>query len=323
MKCARCSNELSDSSTFCPRCGFNQQQNLNYTSPENYTGAGRERPASFSYLPAGTPPWPTSVPQNVPGIVAPVPQSQQPIIPSRVKAESKPGRTAGGIISVIAVIVLAPIIGILIVFATVGRPTSPAPVKTSSSRGQQNSTAPASATPASATPAPATSGSQPLPTPTSFKTAKDTNVNISLLYPSNWTQGSPKQTTTATSLNIASQDQTISFFVTHFNDSASTNITNADQLNQSNIQQLTQFQDVHNLQNVQVSNNQPSIAGAKWIEKDATFLDGTNTKTRFSTISVQHGKSYYVIYFFIPDGIYTQAMQKYINPMLNSLKFLS
>ena len=322
MKCARCSNELSDSSTFCPRCGFNQQQNLNYTSPESYTGTGRERSSSFSYLPAGAPPWPTSVPQNVPGIVAPIPQGQQPIIPTRIKADGKPGRTARGIISVIAVIVLAPIIGILIVFATVGRPASStaAPAKTSNSSSSSQQSA---ATPVPSTPAPASTGNQPLPTPTSFKTAKDTNVNISLQYPSNWTQGSPKQTTTATSLNIASQDQSISFFVTHFNDSASTNITNADQLNQSNIQQLTQFQDVHNLQNIQASNNQPSIAGAKWIEKDAIFLDSTNTKTRFSTISVQHGKSYYVIYFFVPDGVYTEAMQKYISPMLNSIKFLS
>ena len=281
-------------------------------------GTGRERQGTFSYLPAGTPPWPTSVPQNVPGIVAPVPQSD--FVPSRVKAESKPRRTAGGIISVIAVIVLAPIIGILIAFAATGRTASPtpapAPAKTSSSSSGQQQNA--------ATPAPATTGNQPLPTPTSFKTAKDTNVNISLLYPADWTQGSPKQTTTATSLNIASQNQIgISFFVTHFNDSASTSITNADQLNQSNIQQLTQFQDVHNLQNVQAANNQPSIAGAKWIEKDATFSDSTNTKTRFSTISVQHGKSYYVIYFFIPEGIYTEAMQKYVNPMLNSIKFLS
>ncbi len=316
MKCARCSNELSDSSTFCPQCGFSQQQNLNYTSPENY--AGRER--SFSYLPAGTPPWPTSVPQNVPGIVSHVPQSQ-PISPLRAKTESKPRRTVGGVISVIAVLLLAPILGILIVFATIGRPanSTTTPVKTSTS-----STSSGSQQQNAATPVPAQNGNQPLPTPTSFKTAKDTNVNISLLYPSDWTQGSPKQTTTATSLNVASQDQIgISFFVTHFNDSASTSITNADQLNQSNIQELTQFSDVHNIQNVQATNNQPSIAGTKWIEKDATFLDSTNTKTRFSTISVQHGKSYYVIYFFIPDGIYTEAMQKYISPILNSVKFLS
>ncbi len=315
MKCARCSNELSGSSTFCPKCGFNQQQNLYYTAPENYAGAGRERPATFSYLPVGTPPWPTSVPQNVPGIIAPVPQSQL-ATSSAVKVEGKQRRTVGGILSVIAVLLLAPLIGILITLATIGRPAhQAAPVKTGNSTNQQQ---------AAATPAPAANGNQSLPTPTSFKTAKDTNVNISLQYPSDWTQGSPNQTTTSNSLNIASQDQVgINFFVTHLSDSVSTSITNPDQLNQSNIQQLTQLQGVHGIQNVQVTNTQPSIAGAKWIEKDATFLDSANTKMRFSTISAQHGKSYYVIYFFIPEGIYAEAMQKYISPMLNSMKFLS
>jgi hypothetical protein len=212
--------------------------------------------------------------------------------------------------------VLAPLIGILITFATVGRPAHQAtPVKTGGTGSQQQS---------AATPAPAANGAPSLPTPTSFKTAKDTNVNISLQYPSDWTQGSPNQTTNSNSLNIASQDQIgINFFVTHLSDSVSTSITNPDQLNQSNIQQLTQLQGVHNIQNVQATNTQPSIAGAKWIEKDATFLDASNIKTRFSTISAQHGKSYYVIYFFIPDSIYTEAMQKYISPILNSIKFLS
>ncbi len=314
MKCARCSNELSGSSTFCPKCGLNQQ-NLSYTAPENYTGMGRERPATFSYLPAGTPPWPTSVPQNVPGIVSPVPQSQS-APQSRTKVEGKPRRTVGGVLSVIAVLVLAPLIGILITFAAIGRPATQAtPVKTGNSGTQQQK---------AATPAPATNGNPSLPTPTSFKTAKDTNVNISLLYPADWTQGNPDRTTTSNSLSISSQQQIgIIFSVTHLNDTVSTSITNPDQINQSYLQQLAQIQGVHGIQSVQAANTQPSIAGAKWIEKDATFLDSSDVKMRFSTISVQHGKSYYVIYFFIPDGIYAEAMQKYIGPMLNSVKFLS
>ncbi|GAC1511862.1 MAG: hypothetical protein NVS2B12_28800 [Ktedonobacteraceae bacterium] len=240
--------------------------------------------------------------------------------PTKAAAESKPRRTVGGILSVIAVVILAPLIGILITTAITG---------TGRSTTQASQTSPASKTnntsqQAAATPAGSTSNQNPvLPTPTSFKTAKDTNVNISLQYPADWTQSSPRQSTNATSFNVSQDQIGINFFVTHFNDSISSSINNADELNQSNIQELTQVLNASNVRNVQVANQQPSIAGAKWIEKDATFTDTANNKMRFSTISVQHGKSYYVIYFFIPDGIYTEAMQKYIMPMLNSVKFLS
>src|SRR5215472_2019413 len=48
MNCPRCNAEVPASATVCVVCG----------TPI--------RPAWFSYLPAGTPSWPTSVPQNLP-----------------------------------------------------------------------------------------------------------------------------------------------------------------------------------------------------------------------------------------------------------------
>lgn len=324
MKCPRCSAELFNSSTFCPQCGFNHQQNLN--TPENYTPTSQERPATFSYLPAGTPPWPTTVPQNVPGIVAASATQSQRATQAKADGESKPRNTVRGVLSVIAVLILAPIIGIMITFATVARPASHAASPVTSNNSSSSSQQTTDATPV-ATPATTSQGNQDqaLPTPTAFKTAKDTNVNISLQYPADWTAGDPKQSATAAFFNIVSQGQIgINFSVIHLNDSTSGTISSADQLNQLNIQQLSQVQNVSNIQNVQVTNNQPSIGGAKWIEKDATFLDGSsNTKIHFATISVQHGKSYYIIYFSMPDNIYSEAMKKYIEPMLNSVKFLS
>src|SRR5437660_10361622 len=47
MNCPRCSAELPDSALSCPRCGF------------------QVRPTSFSYVSAGSPPWPTTVPQSL------------------------------------------------------------------------------------------------------------------------------------------------------------------------------------------------------------------------------------------------------------------
>src|SRR5215467_10018720 len=46
MNCPRCNTELPDTATYCVQCG----------APTS--------PASFSYLPAGAPPWPTSAPTN-------------------------------------------------------------------------------------------------------------------------------------------------------------------------------------------------------------------------------------------------------------------
>src|SRR5258708_20661504 len=46
MNCPRCNTELPDTATYCVQCG------------------APSRPASFSYLPEGTPPWPTSAPKN-------------------------------------------------------------------------------------------------------------------------------------------------------------------------------------------------------------------------------------------------------------------
>jgi len=321
MKCPRCSAELFNSSTFCPQCGFNHQQNLNMS--ENSIAPEQERAAAFSYLPAGTPPWPTTVPQNVPGVVASAAQGQR-TAQAKGDVEGKPRRTVGGVLSVIAVLVLAPIIGIMITFATIARPASqaaPSGTNSNSSNSQQVADATPVATAATTS---QDTQNQPLPTPTAFKTAKDTNVNISLQYPADWTEGDPKQSASAAFFSIVSQSQIgINFSVIHLNDSTSGTISSADQLNQLNIQQLSQVQNVSNIQNVQMTNNQPNIGGTKWIEKDATFLDESNTKIHFASISVQHGKSYYIIYFSMPDNIYSEAMKKYIEPMLNSVKFLS
>src|SRR5689334_5228348 len=46
MNCPRCGTDLPDSATFCHKCGSSFPA------------------TSFSYLPEGTPAWPTKVPQN-------------------------------------------------------------------------------------------------------------------------------------------------------------------------------------------------------------------------------------------------------------------
>ncbi|MBE3562074.1 MAG: zinc ribbon domain-containing protein, partial [Ktedonobacteraceae bacterium] len=86
MRCPRCEAEIPDSATFCNRCGFSTRQ-----------GAV----AAFSYLPAGTPAWPTT----------PLPRSQAsaPMIQSTgaPAAEGKARRSTASILLTIVLLISA------------------------------------------------------------------------------------------------------------------------------------------------------------------------------------------------------------------------
>jgi hypothetical protein len=250
-----------------------------------------------------------------------------PVAPINYAPPTRRKSKAGGVVGIIAVIILAPVLGMLITYAFVSGHTQPAQTiqQTNNSNttttggnntGGNNGTAP------SATPTPDTKP-QDLPTPTSFKTTQDSTINVSLKYPSDWTALSPQSSSSATSMNIISQQQfEIDFFIAHLTDSASANYTSASQINQSAIASLSQYQ-ISNIQNVTASNAQPTIGGQKWAAQDATFVDGTQTPQHFESIAVQRGNSYYVINIFAPDSLYSTAMQKDINPILSSIHFLS
>jgi hypothetical protein len=182
-------------------------------------------------------------------------------------------------------------------------------------------------TPAQATPAPTTSaqGSQ-LPTPTSFKTTTVKDVNIALQYPSDWVQDAEQKSTDGTSLGIhpPTQQQTgISFFVMRFSDSTSATITSPDEINQGNMQGFSTSSGVNNFQAATASSTAPTIGGTNWAEQDATFTNSNSVKIDLMSMSVEHNKVYYNIVVFAPDAYYTEAMQKYIQPMFTSFKFLS
>lgn len=303
MKCSQCSTELPDTTTFCPRCG---------------TGTHTSRTSRFSYLPPGAPPWPTTVPQQLSNAtVAYGAPTIATLTDKKVSGHS--GRKAGNILGIIAVLVIAPLVAALITAATLysnGQLTGLAAKPMNSSN---------TSNPTTTTPQP--NNSQPtnsLPTPTSFKTTSNTTINMSLKYPSDWTLGTPQQSTAATSLAINSQDQIgISFVINRLSNAINSSINGVDDLNTSTVQGLQQIQGSHEIQTVQATNASPTIAGEKWSQKDATMLDSQNTKIHFTTIADKHSKSYYVIYFLVPDNIYQEALQKYLNPMLSSVKFLS
>ncbi len=307
MNCSRCAAELPDSATFCPRCGTT-------------TTSGPFTTSTFSYLPAGAPPWPATVPPK-PVYTTDTVASVQAASPGPA---SKPKRSTGSIVTTVALIVLAPLIGVGITLAILAS-QGLFPPGTASARPKTNTVIkPAQAT---ATPSAVVQGNQ-LPTPTSFKTTSSKDVNASVQYPGDWVADSPQKETNFTQLAIhppQSQQITINFYIVRYTDAISATVTSPDEINQANVTGISQQQgSVSNFQTLPAPATQPTIGGTQWTEEEATYVDtASSVKVHFVTISAQHNKVYYNIAFIMPDQYYNEALQKYIQHMLDTFQFLS
>lgn len=299
MRCSRCETELADSATICPRCG----------TPTHTSVA-----TTYSYLPADTPPWPTTIPQR---------QPQQVAAPPQVAAPTRaPTRWVRNLFVALAILVVTPLVGVGLTLGTLY------------AQGQFSSTpakhvsVPSANAQAPATPTPATQGNSQtdqLPTPTSFKKTSSTDLNASLQYPSDWQAEAPqKDSSSNVDVNIhPTQHIGIDFQIIRLSANSSSQFDSADSVNQANLSSLSNAQGVHNLQTTTPTNTQPSIGGATWSQQDATFTNDNGTKFHIASIAVQHNKAYYTIIAYAPDMYYNEAMRKYIQPMLDSFQFLS
>lgn len=298
MNCPRCNTELPDTATYCVQCG------------------APSRPASFSYLPAETPPWPTSAPKNFSYVqetnVQPAPSTYIEGTVSHIKTAA-PKKASLSFPVIIGLFLLSILIGggltlgILAANGTqlFGTPPPQAAVRLPTPRAT-----------------PTAQGTQ-LPTPTSFQSITLTNLGISLKYPSDWQKNGP--TTTQTNdievRLVPSQQLGMEFRITRFSASNSTSIANPSAANQASLQAFSQFQGVTNL--TPTTTSQPTIGGVQWNEQDATFTGPNNVQYNFVTVAVQHNKTYYEIFFYSPESYFKEAVQKYFQPMFNSFKFLS
>ncbi len=315
MKCSRCSAELPASATYCLQCG-QSLQSTSQSAPASYQAD------TFSYLPAGTPPWPTSVPSlsSTTGTSTTASASGT----SESKTDPKPKRSAANLLGMVALVLLVPLLGVGL---TVG---------TLFARGQLGNTAASAASNkttipiATATPQPqqqaapqATTTTNQLPTPSSSKKISDSDLNVLLQYPNNWDPDQIHKSTSNTALDLHPHEPlNMIFYVIHLADSVSSQIQSADEVNTDQIQSLATNQGVSNLQMVQSANTQPTISGAKWTQQEATFQVSNGDIYHLTVISTQHGKSYYTVLFWIPEVYYTEAMSKYIQPMIQSIQFL-
>jgi hypothetical protein len=306
MNCPQCGTELSNSATFCPRCGTTL------------------RPTSFSYLPAGAPPWPNTPPQGYSFGPAAVAQSPEATAPAATSVPApKPRRSAGSMLLVIALLALSVVLGAggtLGVLALNGQ-FAPAPKVAAASIPKPAAT-PGPGTP-TATPATTPQGNM-LPTPSSFVTINSQAVGVSLKYPGDWIADPPQSSSNSTTINLHPQQQIgIGFVVERLSSSATTQVGSADAFNRANLQALSNDSNIHNYSEVQPANATPTIAGLQWVERDATFANNANIVFHVVSVSVVHNKLLYNIFYFAPGVAYSEAMQKYYSQMLASFQFTS
>jgi hypothetical protein len=304
MKCSQCQAELPASATICPQCGTSNQQG---------------QPVTFSYLPAGAPPWPTSVPAKLPYAVET--DSAAPAgLSTSDQAVKKPKRSLRSVVLAVAILVLVPILGSAFTLTNLylngdlfaNRPKAAAKVVT----GQAQPTPGVQQTPSTA------QGNQ-LPSPSSFKKTSNSDVNVSLQYPSDW-QIQPTSGANSHAIDVSpSQQIPLEMVIVRYSDAFSAKVTSADEMNQGRISAVGSQQGATNVQVVQTGSPQPTIGGAQWAESEVTYMDGNGNKVHLASISVQHKKTYYNILILSMDEIYSEAMQKYIQPILNSVAFLS
>ena len=311
MNCPQCNTELPNSAIYCVQCGSTIHS------------------AAFSYLPTGAPAWPKEPLKSSPNSpyknVAPsepeqyVVQGEASSIASSRAATSKKKRL--GIPAVIGLFILSILIGAGLTFGILYLNGQRLSIGTQPTlKPLQLPTPSASSTPGSLTPTP--QGTQ-LPTPTAFQSATSKELGISLRFPSDWVQD-PAQTTTSGNTSVSfhpQQNLPVSMYIAKLASSVSAQVTNANEVNQANIQG---FGSNNNLLNFKALTNTPQhrlIGGINWDEQDATYNTSNGLLIHVVSISVKRNAIYYNILYFAPSSVYNEAFQKYYSQMLNSFKF--
>ena len=355
MTCPRCGAEAPDSATFCHKCGSSLRP-MTENELKGYENTLKGYPqgvplqqapvkgSTFSYLPEGAPTWPAMIPQNTSymanasaptapgaGVVDRTPgASFSPYAIPQGGGESLPvGREVRSKRSVRSTLMIA---GVLLLSILIGGGASlgilwangqlfPNNAAQTAVRVTVPTPAPASGTPG-VTPTPTQTGNQ-LPTPTSFQTLKITSLGISVKTPSDWQQVGPQATST-NDMEVAlvpPQQIGIAVFIKRISANNSASLKSPAAADQQNLSEFSNVSGVNNLQ--PSSTSQTTIAGVPWTEQDASFKSDQGDTYHFSTIAVQHNKLYYTISFYIPDVYHSEAVQKYIQPILSSFQFLT
>jgi zinc-ribbon domain len=321
MFCPRCNTELSDSATICSQCG----------SPVSATSLLQSRTSTFSYLPVGTPQWPTTASAPLPYKVA----TQTAYDPDDSLDEWEPDGPARkrkpGSLSLPAVLLL------LFVSILVGGGLSYGAVALQNrANGSQPThvislTHAATATPGTQSPTPGTQSPTPgvtgdqLPTPLSFQHGVSPDLGFSIQFPAGWIQDKTLQGSNGNK-DISFHPSTqllVTLFIAQISAANSAQITSTIDINTGNIQG---FGTNSNLPSPQMLTNTPTsrkVGGVTWDEEDVVFTPTSGSAIHVVSLAVKHTVYYYNILFFAPTSTYDEAMAKYYSKMLDSFQFTS
>lgn len=301
MKCPQCNTELPDSAIFCVQCGSTIRQ------------------SSFSYLPSGTPAWPSERLQSTQYRNTSLESTQytdHSEASSKVASGSATSKKRMGIPAILGLCFLSILIGGGLTFGILylnGQRLAVGPQPTL--KPLQLPTPGASSTPASS--------SSTSPTPAAFQTIKSTDLGITMNYPSDWVTDPAQKSTDSAYVGIHPQQQQTGIYlaIERYTTSGSAKITNTSAINQFNLSQFQSQQDISNFQVVTPASAKRTIGGVQWDEQDATFSNANNVSFHLTTIAVQYKKLYYDILFYSPASSYDNTDQNDFLPMLNSFKF--
>jgi len=293
--------------------------------PSVPSGAPHTAPLYTSpYLPTGAPPWPTTILQRQPQPVAiPLTATQTGTINERKPLSARSMLIGAGLLALAILVGVGLTLGGLFVSGQLGA-NAPQAQKSLPSLQPTTASSTNSATPGS------TSTSNSLPTPTSFSTMSSDNqkaVGVLVKYPSDWVEVPPpaQPPTDGSGIAVFRSQQTLGIIVAIWKvpaseatttDALNTNIINAIYSGNGNTGNT-------NLQAMQPTNQHPTFAGTQWDEQDASFSDSSGIPRNVVSIAIKHGTMFYVFSFESPQMYLNDAKTKYIQPMLDSFKFLS
>lgn len=324
MLCPRCNTELPDSASVCSQCG----------SPVYATASVQPQASNFSYLPTGTPQWPTTASAHAPYTLAG--QTQKPpasasFVASDLMEPERPKRKAGSLGVPFALLLL--FASILVgggltygVLALQNLGKSPQHPRVITLTPPASATAAPSSTPGAAvSPTPSATGDQ-LPTPVSFQHGVSTDLGFTMQYPSGWVQDKTQQVSNGNKDIVfhPSTQLPVTLFIAQISAANSAQVSSTTDINTANIDG---FGTANSLPNPQVLTNTPTsrkVGGANWDEEDAVFSSTSSTDSlHVVSLSVKHNVYYYNILFFAPTSAYDEAMSKYYTKMLDSFQFTS
>ncbi|WP_156025254.1 hypothetical protein [Thermogemmatispora carboxidivorans] len=309
MTCTQCKIELPVSAVVCPQCG---------------TAVSSGAQAYYSYLPADTPAWPRD-PREVSGSLllanGLAGQSTAVAFPGQTRPAGRSSRW----LTVITVLLLSCLLGAGFAVGLLWAHGYFAP-KAPAHSVQLPSQAPA----ATATAGSQSSTTNALPTPSSFKplsNASSQSLGLTMNLPQDWLEGQLNTSSSGVKTLTLDPPQSLSaplsLLVVQFPSDANQAFSSAHELDQFLIQNFAQATSLSNPQTLTNTPQTRTVGGQSWSEDDVSFPLNNNQSLHLVTLSVMHQQHYYSLQFYASNDVFDEAMQKYYDPMLNSLHFIA